>query len=174
MPSGGFELTDPPDDLARTVLNALLPPFQIALSAAHLALLPEPSGAIGQASFADVTVAGLEEASASGFRSQPFAFALPIPNPASGEVAVEVRVREAIVSGINSDIANMALENESITLEGALSVDDLVAALVALAGFEPAGATATLAGMLGFDAQDPPEFVPFSAFLTLNAPEDPP
>ena len=58
-----------------------------------------------------------------------------------------------------------------LTLSGSLSIRDLVDALVALAGFEAGGATETLASLLGFDASNPPEKVPFRASLTLT-PED--
>ncbi|MBL8785932.1 MAG: hypothetical protein JNJ59_13610, partial [Deltaproteobacteria bacterium] len=169
--SGAFELVEPEAELARTVLKSLLPPLQIALEGSRVALLPEPSGFIGEAPFSEVTVAELTEEN-SGFASQPVAFALPIPDPSTGLVSVRVRVSDAVLSGTSRDLSALAASGGVLTLSGALSVSDLVSALVELAGFERVGATTTLAGILGFDPSDPPETVPFRASLTLSPPSN--
>ncbi len=45
-------------------------------------------------------------------------------------------------------------------------LDDIVNALIALAGFDRKGAYDTLSGILGFDPSNPPESVPFEATIT--------
>jgi hypothetical protein len=52
-------------------------------------------------------------------------------------------------------------------LDGDLSLADLVAALIELAGFDEQGSYETLAPILGFDPNDPPDTVAVSAEVTL-------
>jgi len=174
MQGGDFELVTPDSDIARTVLASLMPSIRFALAIAPavapatasgtLALLAEPAGPDSGA-FDEVvafpatvtnTVAG------QSISAGPVDFALPFPDPSTGAVAASVRLHRATLTVPTADLAGPLL------LAGDLSIADLVAALVALAGFEANGATTTLAGILGFDPAAPPETVPFSAELTLT------
>lgn len=161
---GDFALVTPDSDLARTVLASLVPPLRLALeddAEPLLALLAEPGGR-DSGHFDDVTVAAAI-VSPQSISAGPFDFVLPIPDPSTGTVAAEVGLHDAALT-----IARAGDALGDATLEGELSVSDLVDALVALAGFEPSGAAETLAGVLGFDPADPPETVPFSAALPLT------
>ena len=55
-----------------------------------------------------------------------------------------------------------------IEMTGEISIDDLVQALVELAGADEAGALETLAGILEFDAADPPATVPVEAEFSVR------
>ena len=161
MRPGDFALVEPSSELARTVLKSLVPTLRFALDDASLALLPEPRGP-GTGAFDEVVVfARIDETGGTqSIATAPLDFVLPFPDPSTGQVAAAVRVLGATFAGDALD---------EVTLSGQLSVQDLVDALVALAGFEAGGAAETLAGILGFDPADPPESVPFEATLTLTA-----
>lgn len=160
---GGFHLDSPDSDLARSVLASLVPPLRLALDldGARAALLAEPGGR-DSARFDEVVALTLEVAD-DAIAAGPFSFALPIPDPSSGATAAEIGL-----SGLALTITRDGDALGPATLGGELSVDDLVTALVELAGFEATGARQTLAGVLGFDPEEPPETVTFSATLALT------
>ena len=168
---GSFALEEPASDLAASVLASLVPLLRIALDAppsapahlSHLAIAAEPAGP-DTASFAAVHIAPID-LGGDAFVSAPFDFALPIPDPSSGRVALTVGLIATTLSGPTIAFT----DGGDLLLEGRLSVTDLIDALVTLAGFEPAGAAETLAGVLGFDPANPPDDVPFRATLTIIA-----
>ncbi|MCC6622369.1 MAG: hypothetical protein IT385_13990 [Deltaproteobacteria bacterium] len=156
---GGFTLVEPDSEVAQTVLGAIVPTIRVAIVADRVALLTEPGGRDTAPFSAVVTApAAIDDGEAV---SEVFAFELPIPDPSTGRVAASVSVTgarlEVPVGGTGTAF-----------LDGALEVSDLVDALVALAGFDEAGATETLAGVLAFDPGAPPETVPFRAALELG------
>jgi hypothetical protein len=162
--AGEFHLVTPDSSLARTVLASLVPPIRLAYDAERpaLALLPEPAG-LDTARF-DAVVAAAAMLGGQSITAGPFDLALPIPDPATGIVAAQVGL---VGARLTLSLATPEAPAPAL-LEGAIAVQDLVDALVALAGFERTGATETLAGVLGFDPAAPPETVPFSAELTLT------
>lgn len=164
MAQGDFTLTSPDSDLARTVLASLVPPLRIAVDLGEtpaMALAAEPAGP-DSARF-DEVVAEPATVADQTVTMSPFDFVLPIPDPATGIVATRVGLSELELIVVRAEDGSLG----PATLSGLLSVQDLVDALVALAGFEPTGASNTLAGILGFDPTDPPETVPFSAEMPL-------
>lgn len=165
MSPGAFHLDEPDSSIARTVLASLVPLMRLGLDAPgqRLALLVEPGGA-DTGNFSDVVLTELSIESGA-LTSRAFDLALPIPDPSTGRVALSVGLIQTTLSG---PIAAFESGGD-LLLTGRLSVDDLVDALVTLAGFEPVGAIETLAGILGFDPQNPPSDVPFSATLTVEA-----
>ena len=169
MSPGAFHLDEPDSSIARTVLASLVPLIRLGLDPdpgngnARLALLVEPGGA-DTANFSDVVVSELTVTDGA-LTSRAFDLALPIPDPSTGKVALSVGLTATTLSGPLAAFE----DGGDLLLTGRLSVDDLVEALVELAGFEPVGAIETLSGILGFDPQNPPADVPFSATLTVTA-----
>lgn len=166
MRPGDFHLDEPDSSLARTVLASLVPLLRVALDNAPnglLALLAEPGGA-DTADFSEVVVVEMQ-VEEGAVTSGVFDFGLPIPDPSTGKTALTVGLTSTTLSGPQTAFET----GGDLLLQGRLSVDDLVTALVVLAGFEPTGAVETLSGVLGFDPNDPPADVPFSATLTVEA-----
>ncbi|HRE89051.1 MAG TPA: hypothetical protein PK095_07915 [Myxococcota bacterium] len=169
MSPGAFHLDEPDSSIARTVLASLVPLIRLGLDldpddgSARLALLVEPGGA-DTANFSEVVVSDLTVTDGA-LMSRAFDLALPIPDPSTGKVALSVGLTQTTLSG---PLATFE-DGGDLLLTGRLSVDDLVDALVELAGFEPVGAIETLSGILGFDPMSPPADVPFKATLTVTA-----
>ena len=57
---------------------------------------------------------------------------------------------------------------DTVKLTGKMALDDLVKALIGLAGFDEKGALKTLSGILGFDPAKPPATVPFEGSLAVK------
>jgi len=165
--SGGFALVEPDSDVARSVLGALAPGF-------HFALVPGVDGdfafgpvtaSLGAPAFADFHATGFASFGDDGtFVTEPAEFVLPIADPSTGVVAATVRVTGAVFSGAVDEAGVVS----PLRFAGALRLDDLVDALVALAGFDEEGAWATLGSVLEFDPADPPDTLDAVADLTVR------
>lgn len=156
-PAQGVTLIEPTNPTAQGVLQSVFPALQWARvgTAATLAFAPDADGD-GSTVAAEVTGTAYTESGPS-FTAAAVDFVLPI-QLASGNAMSQVHVVHAVIE------APLDL-SAPITMRGELSVDDLVDALVQLAGFDPAGSLSTLAGIFGFDADQPPATVPFVAEL---------
>ena len=164
---GAFALVTPDSDVARTVLAALAPGFHFAATPGQggaLALGPDAAG-LGAPAFADFRAAAFASVDPDGaFVTVPIDFTLPIADPSTGATAATIRVTGATFAG-GIDAAGLT---SPIRFTGALRLDDLVDALVALAGFDTEGAWATLASVLEFDPADPPEVLDAVADLAIE------
>ena len=161
----GFYLVKPDSDLARNLLATLVPRMHFGWvpgATPKLALIPE-TRADGKLDFTRVMVASATPASGA-FATEPFDAKIPISPPGGGEVTLEVRISGMVVSG---DVTPTAFGTE-LTLAGQMVLDDIVNALIALAGFDEKGAYDTLSGILGFDPDNPPDTVPFEATITVE------
>jgi hypothetical protein len=165
-PAGEIVATVPADPLAQSILASVFPAMRWAWVSAG-------EGAPGLAFAADLDENGsvafddVAFASASvmgdAFAVGPLSYALPIAL-SSGGVALDIGISGMTLSGT---VVGGVMQSP-ILLEGDLSLPDLVAALIELAGFDEQGSYATLAPILGFDADNPPATVPVAAQLTVG------
>lgn len=162
----GFYLAQPDSDLARSVLSPLVPRLHFAWvpgTPAQAVLIPD-TRIDGRLDFQRVSAIDVASESAGNFLTKPFSLSIPISPPGTGEVTLEVRVTGATLSGSVTPTAF----GEKLTLKGEMLLEDIVAALIALAGFDQKGALETLSGILGFDPDAPPKSVPFEAHVTVE------
>ncbi len=163
--SGKLNLLEPDNGLAKTTLRTLLPILQWARLDGEkpLLVLGPDLNKDGQPLFSDVLAIPLK-ADAQGFESEPTQITMPIPDPATGQRALSITLSEIVLRG---DAQANALQGK-ITMQGKMSIDDLVNALIQLAGFDRKGALETLGGILGFDPKNPPAGIPFKAEFPLE------
>jgi len=163
---GAFTLISPDAPVAAGVLAAVLPSIRMAMVGGVFAFGIEIDSTVG-VRFDEIQIAALLDPSVQGrpnpptaYRTAPKEFVLPIPDPASGAIAVRVRVRSAVFT------VEPGWLGDAVGLDGALSTGDLVDALVELAGFDEEGAAATLADVLGLE--ELPEWLDFSSTIALQ------
>jgi len=164
-PGGSIQLDKPSSAIAKGVLKSLFPPVRWAFfagSKAAIALAPDVGGD-GMVDFADVHIASLPASASATFSSQPITMSLPLSSPGIGEAAVDVSLSSVVFSGVMPDKGVPA----TVKLAGKLALDDVVKALIDLAGFDEKGALQTLSGILGFDPAQPPATVPFEGALSV-------
>lgn len=171
-PAGGLAIVEPASDIAQDTVGSLAPAFHFALTEGALALAPEaqPDGDEEPLDFATVAWAGVATWGEGGaFVTEAVDFVLPLPNGAAG-TTLPLHVEHAVFSGLADSQGFLAADGADapvVRLEGGLVIDDVVDALIELAGFDRQGALGVLADVLGFDADDPPSEVPFVAELAL-------
>lgn len=166
-PEKGIDLVVPNDSLAESVVSDLAPAFQLALTDGALAVAPERDGALR---FDTVVVGAIDAWAGASFVTEPVDLVLPIENGSAG-TTLPLRVVDAVFGG-EADAAGFVAGVDGarvVHMDGALVVHDVVVALIELAGFDEVGAYQTLSGVLGFDASNPPETVPFVADFVLEA-----
>ncbi len=79
----------------------------------------------------------------------------------NGRIGVKIGNGRWMVGQLSAGLA------DTLDLNGQLRLADIVAGLIELAGFDEAGAWATLADFLEFDVDDPPETMPIAFELRL-------
>lgn len=172
-PDGGLLILEPASDVAQETVGSLAPAFHFAITDAALALAPEAAAdrddePLDFTTAAAAPVAAWEEDGT--FLTAATDFVLPIPNGAAG-TTLPLHIRDAVFTGVADAGGFVAADGEemaTIGLTGGMVVQDVADALIELAGFDQEGAMSVLAGVLGFDADDPPATVPFSAAFTLE------
>lgn len=163
---GGLTLVTPASTVAQTVIAALSPGFRWAWvpatadTAGALALAPE----LGGVDFRRVLVAVIPAGSV-GVQTEPTTLVVPVPDPSTGEVTLQLTVQNAVMAA-ETDAGALV---SPVTVTGDLVVQGLVDALVQLAGYDEKGALQTLGDVLGFDPADKPSTVPFEASFTITA-----
>jgi hypothetical protein len=171
-PDGGLLILEPSSDVAQETVGSLAPAFHFAITDAALALAPEAPRDRDDEPLDFATAASAPVASWSedgSFTTAPADFVLSVPNGAAG-TTLPLHIEDAVFSGA-ADAGGFTSRDgapPAVLLEGGMVVQDVADALIELAGFDQAGAISLLAGVLGFDADDPPATVPFSASFTLE------
>jgi hypothetical protein len=159
-PKKALSLKQPDSSLAQSVLNPLFPALRWAVvggAAPGIAFAPDLDDD-GDADYAHAAFAASSAAHGATFSgSVAGAYRLPLPNPGGGGETLTVTLSSLTVSGTQS----AGKIDSPVRLAGKLSVEDLVQALIDLAGFDRKGALAILATVLGFDAASPPAEVSF-------------
>lgn len=163
-PAQGMAVLVPDDPATEGVLASVLPSMRWAW-------VPEPSALVfapdadgdGSVSYDSLVHAATASGDASGFSTEPVEIALPVALSSGGET-LYITIADAELSG---RIEGGVLA-DPVTLDGQLSVEDVVAAAIELAGFDEAGTIALLAGVWGFDPADPPQWVPIVAELRVE------
>ncbi len=163
-PAKGMTLRFPTDPAAQGVLSGVLPSLRWAWLAEPeaLAFAPDPE-ADGSVGFADVVYAPVVAGDAAAFRTAYVGFELPVGKTSGGQ-PLTITMAQVELSG-SVDATGIV---HPLVLDGQMSVDDIVAAAIALGGFDEAGTLALLAGVWGFDPSRPPEWVPIEAELTVK------
>ena len=163
-PAKGMKLRYPADPAAEGVLAGVLPALRWAWvpEPEALAFGPDPDGD-GSVRFAELTYAPVVSGDAAAFDTARVTFELPVGSTAGGQ-PLTITIGDAELSG-SVDEAGVV---HPLVLEGQISVDDIVTAAIELAGFDEAGTLALLGGVWGFDPQEPPEWVPLEAELTVE------
>ena len=127
----------------------------------YLALAPDLEKN-GSPLFSDIQVGEFTEKK-NEITSSPISFTMPVPDPASGKRALSLYLKDMVFSGSLTDA------KKGMNIAGQMKVDDLVGALIDLAGFDKKGAHMTLSGIIKYDPKNPPEFVPFEGEIIVEA-----
>jgi hypothetical protein len=157
----GVTVLQPDNAVVASVLKPLLPRFSIGVNEplTQLAIAPSASP-VDFESVSQTEILSLDDQ----LESVPFSFTFQLE---SGGVqsAVSVTLLELVVKmgGTNG-------LGEMLELSGLLRLADIVNGLIELAGFDEAGAWATLADFLEFDVDNPPETMPIMFELQLMEP----
>jgi hypothetical protein len=167
-PPKSLTLIEPASPVAQSVLGPLFPAVRWAvLEGAEpqaVVFAPDLSGA-DDPSFRHVFRLPLATRSGGRFTTAPVSLPLPIPNPGTGSQELTLRVTGLVVAGT---ITPTGLAS-SVRLSGALSIADLVKALIDMAGFDEEGAHAVLGSVLGYDLKKPPKSAAFVGELAVSA-----
>ncbi|MCH9682828.1 MAG: hypothetical protein K0V04_15435 [Deltaproteobacteria bacterium] len=163
-PAKGMVLLEPQDPATEGVLSGVLPSLRWGWldDPAALAMAPDPDGD-GSVAYDVLTYAPVVEGDANGFRTAPIAFDLPVAL-GSGSQTLYISIAEAELSGRIEDETVVS----PVTLDGQISVEDIVDAAIELAGFDEAGTLALLGDVWGFDPANPPAWVPLVVELTIE------
>ncbi|MCX4244148.1 hypothetical protein [Paraliomyxa miuraensis] len=160
-PKGGLTLRSPDDRSARKVLGTLVPSIRWAWvdEPAALVLAPDPD-ADGSVSFDRLVKAPIASRDAEAFVTEPVTLTLPVAL-GSGGTRISITLTEVVLRGrLQGDRLV-----DPLAIEGRISIPDLVHAAIVLAGFDEPGTHRLLAGIWGFDANDPPATAPIEAEL---------
>ena len=162
-PPEGLTLVEPDDATAQAVLSGVFPAIEWAWleepEAIAFAVDPDDDGSVD---FQRVVRGLTTSSSDTTFETEPVAFSIPVST--SGGGTVEVELTEVVLSGEHVE----GVLVDPVGLVGRISVQDLVEALVELAGFDETGSLELLSGLLDFDPANPPDTVPVEALLTIE------
>lgn len=162
-PASGVTLIEPSAPLAQSVLSTVFPSLQWAYldgEAVVLAPDPEEDGVVSYARVVRTPFASFESGS---FITEPTLVTIPIALNSGGE-SVEIDLSQTVLEGA-VDEAGIA---DPLAIEGRISIEDLVVALMEIGGFDEQGSLEALAELLEFDPANPPATTPFSGSLTLR------
>ncbi len=163
-PREGLTLTEPAAPTAQAVLSSVFPAIEWGLVATSGHLVIAHDGDDDGIVEHDATFATSVVIEADGFTAAPITLDIPVAL-GSGGSPVAVTLRDTVFSGVSSS----GTFTDAIDASGELDLDDLVRALVELAGFDEQGALDTLGSLLGFDPASPPVTVPFAARFALTS-----
>jgi hypothetical protein len=160
-PKGGLELRSPEDMGARRVLASMVPMIRWAWVEGPEALVfaPDPD-ADGSVAFDRLVKAPVARREAQEFSTEPVTFDLPVA-VGSGGTRLSITLSRVVLHGRLEAGRRVG----ALSIEGELSVEDLVTAAIELAGFDEAGTLKILGGVWGFDPDVPPKWLPIEAAL---------
>ncbi len=166
-PPKGLKLIEPSSPLAQNVLVSLFPSMLWGSFPKQGIVFATDLDKDGVASYADVRLTNFVEEPKDGtFQTKPISFRMPVPDPASGELALTLGVSNMVLSGKLNGEGRL---ESPVAMKGNLELKDLVDALIKLAGFDEKGAYQTLGSILNFNPDNPPATAPFHAELTIEA-----
>jgi hypothetical protein len=163
-PLNGFTLTQPLEPVVQQVIRGVMPQFLYALDADQLAIATDPTGQ-RDIRFEQVTTSALTRNPDGSFASAPATYSLELSGVGGTHTGLYVRLAEAVFEGAFND----ALVVVPLRLHGQINVLDIVDVVVVLAGLDRPAAIGFVAGLFGFDPENPPETVPFAAELGVTA-----
>ena len=163
-PKGGMTLRSPQDGTARKVLGTVLPSIRWAWVDEPAALVLAPDAdADGSVPFDRLVRAPIARRTAKGFTTEPVTFDLPVAL-GSGGTRLSITLSEVVLRG-RLEAGRLVAP---LTIEGQISIDDIVHAAIELAGFDERGTHMLLSRIWGFDASAPPKTAPIEAELRLE------
>ncbi len=154
----GITILQPDNAVVISVLKPLLPRFYLGLNdgLTRMAIAPNAQP-VDFESVSKVAIAPVD----TTLKSEPFDFTFQLQSgggPSSVSVTIlDLVITTAIVGGLG----------DVLGFQGDLRLADIVDGLIELAGFDEAGAWATLADFLDFDIDNPPETMPIVFELEL-------
>jgi hypothetical protein len=168
-PPKSLTLIEPDSPVAQSVLGPLFPAVRWAVlegtEPQAIIFAPDLSGG-GDPSFRHVFRVPLATRSGGRFTTAPVSLPLPIPNPGTGAQELTLEVTGLVLAGTITEKKGLA---SSVRLSGALSIADLVKALIDMAGFDEEGAHAVLGSVLGYDPKKPPQTAAFTGEIAISA-----
>ncbi len=160
----GFTLTQPLEAVVQQIIRGVMPEFSYALDANTFAVGTDPTGQ-RDFRFDQVTTSALTRASDRTFSTAPAAYRLELSGVGGVRTGLYVRLAGATWTG--------ALDGTTVLsplhLAGSINVLDIADVAVVLAGLDRPAAIAFVAGLFGFDPENPPDTVPFQAELAVTA-----
>jgi hypothetical protein len=161
-PLNGFTLTEPLEDVVQQVIRGIMPAFYYAIDADTFAVGSDPTGR-AVLRFEQVATTALMTGDVA-FATEPVDLRVELSGPGATASGLEVRLAETVWTGTLVG----ALPASPIHLAGRLAVDDIVTVAEVLAGLDRQAALEFIAGLFGFDPNDPPELLPFRADLAVQ------
>jgi hypothetical protein len=163
-PLNGFTLTQPLEPVVQQVIRGVMPQFLYAFDGDQLAVASDPTGQ-RDIRFEQVTTSALTRNPDGSFASAPADYALELSGVGGVHTGLFVRLEDATFAGTLAD----GQITPPLQLHGAINVLDIVDVVVVLAGLDRPAAVGFVAGLFGFDAENPPETVPFAAELGVTS-----
>jgi hypothetical protein len=161
-PLNGFTLTEPLEDVVQQVIRGVMPAFYYAFDVDTFAVGADPTGQ-AMLHFDEIGTGALSVDGAA-FRTVPIDLNVELSGPGGTASGLRVRLAETVWTGTFEGAAPAS----PIHLAGRLSIDDIVGVVEVLAGLDRETAVAFIAGLFGFDPNDPPELLPFRADLAVQ------
>lgn len=162
-PTGRFLLVFPDNPLAQTILPGVIPGFYWALAAGQLAIGTDPTNR-AQLDFANVVVSAVS-GSDGLVSAEPVELEVELADLAGGPSGQFVRLRNARLT--TTLAAGTFAAPIDVTAD--IVVEDVVAVLVKLAGFDRPAALGFVAGLFGFEPANPPETAEFRGSFPVEA-----
>lgn len=163
---GALALVEPRSELAQMVLKTVFPAVRWAWLPG-----PEPRGLVwaadvdgdGVVPYSALALAPAAAGAGAGadFSTSPISLRVPL---AFGKRDRSMQMEQVVFRGA----VQRGVIQSPVHMTGELVLDDVVGALIELAGYEREGALKTLGGLLGFDPAAPPASVRFAADVALT------
>lgn len=160
---GNLRFVSPDVGAAGGAISSFVPDILWATAPGQLAMVADPSLA-GQARFDRVALVSLDVASDGTFVSTPTLLEIEPVGLDGKPTGALLRIRNGVVRGTLDGIQLTGTPR----LSGDLVVDDLVDVTARIAGVDRGAALTLIAGILLFDATNPPEVIPSELDLFLE------
>jgi hypothetical protein len=162
-PLNGFTLTEPLEPVVQQIIRGVMPAFYYALDADTLAVATDATG-MGDFNFDGVVTSALVRNLDGTFASAAADYTLELSGVGGTHTGLIVHLVNTSLSGALSGTVFVGPAH----LAGEINVLDVADAAAVLAGLDRPAAIAFVAGLFGFDPNDPPETVPFQAELGVD------
>ena len=163
-PLNGFTLTQPLEPVVQQIIRGVMPAFYYAFDADDFAVGTDPTGK-ADFNFDGVVTTGVTRSPDGTFASAPANFTVELSGVGGTHTGLTVRLVNTAWSGTISGTTVAS----PLTVAGDINVLDVADVAVVLGGLDRPAAIGFVAGLFGFDPENPPETVPFRADLGAQA-----